>query len=149
MFPTDINLSDLIDEAAEDTAEKDTRIHRSFLFDFDKGQHKVIDGTPKECTELEAIKQWLQLMCLTGLDKYAVYKDEPFGTSAEFFLGYRKLPYGFIASEIQREVEEACQLNPAIEYVDNFIVSREGRKLKIEFTAHLVHDELLEVSYVV
>ena len=105
----------------------------------------MANGPPKESTELESIRQWLKLMCLTGLDKYSIYRDTTFGTSAENFLNYRALPRGYISSEIQREIEEACELNPAIEYVDNFVISRWDRYLSVAFTAHLVHGELLEV----
>lgn len=146
MFPTDIDLSELVEESVVSDTPMDSHIHRSFLFDFETGQHIMADGSPKETTELQAIKQWLYLMCATALDKYPVYKGESFGTSAENFIGYRTLPYGFVASEIQREIEEAIALNPAISFADDFSISRGSRGMEIAFTAHLVNGELLEVN---
>lgn len=133
----------------EEATERDTHIHRAFVFDEKTERYIMDNGSPKEADEVTAIKQWLYLMCMTGLDKYAIYQGEPFGTSAENILGDRALPSGYIASELQREIEESCELNPAIEYVDSFEISRDSRKLSIAFAAHLVHGELLEVSYFV
>ena len=60
MFPTDITFPEVI---SIDTGENNsTRVGRSFVFDYSKGQHIMTDGKPKETTELEAIKQWLELL---------------------------------------------------------------------------------------
>lgn len=149
MFPSDINLEELIKEAESEPIENSSRIGRSFLFDFETGQHQIVDGAVKECDELTAIKQWLELMVKTTLDKFLVYKDTGFGTSAEKFIGRRTLPKGFVASELEREVKESCTLNPAIERTENFEVTRTVRGMQIAFTVYLKNGELLEVNEIV
>lgn len=149
MFPTDINLENTIQTAESEQAEISSRIGRSFLFNFETGQHKVVDGAVVECDELAAIRQWLQLMVNTALDKFQVYKDTGFGTSAEKFIGRRTLPQGFIASELEREIKESCLLCPAIDRAGNFKITRSTRGMQIAFTVYLVNGNELGVSEIV
>lgn len=146
MFPIDIAFEKILAEAESEQAIESSRIGRSFLFDFETGQHSIVDGAVVECDELTAIRQWLELMCKTMLDKYAVYENSGFGTSAEKFVGHRTLPQGFMASELEREIQESVQLNPAIDHAENFSVSRRTRGMEIAFTAYLKNGKLLEVS---
>lgn len=149
MFPTEINLDHIAEQIEREQMAQSSHIGRSFLFDFDTGQHRVVDGAVKECDELTAIKQWLELMVKTTLDKFLVYKDTGFGTSAEKFIGRRTLPKGFVASELEREIKESCLLNPAIERADDFSVTRTTRGMQIAFTAYLINGELVEVNNIV
>ena len=149
MFPTDINLKNTIQTAESEQAEISSRIGRSFLFNFETGQHEIIDGAVAECDELTAIKQWLRLMVNTAIDKYQVYKDTGFGTSAEKFIGRRTLPQGFVASELEREIKESCLLCPAIDRAGDFKITRTIRGMQIAFTVYLVNSDVLEVSEIV
>lgn len=145
MFPTDIDLEELLKIKENEQAAQSSRIGRSFLFNFFAGQHNIVDGAVAECDELTAIQQWLELMCRTTLDKYEVYRGEPFGTSAEKFIGRRTLPQGFVASELEREISESVRLNPAVERAGNFSIERQPNGMRIAFTAYLKNGELLEV----
>ena len=147
MFPTDIDLSETIERLEQAQAEQSSNIGRSFLFDFSTGQHKIVDGAVAECDELTAIKQWLELMVRTTLDKYQVYQNTAFGHSAETFIGRRTLPKGFVASELEREISESCALCPAIERAGNFEITRTTRGMTIAFTAYLANGDLLEGKY--
>lgn len=148
MFPLDINLETII-ENKEREQMVSSRMGRSFLFDFKTGQHQIVDGAVVECDELTAIKQWLELMVQTTLDKYQVYKDTGFGTSAETFIGRRTLPKGFVASELEREIKESCLLCPAIERAAEFQITRTTRGMQIAFTVYLVNGAVLGVNQVV
>jgi len=147
VFPTDINIDKIVEQVERRQPEQSSRIGRSFLFDFNTGQHKIVDGAVTECDELTAIKQWLKLMVRTTLSKYKVYQGAAFGHSAESFIGRRTLPKGFVASELEREIAESCNLCPAIERVGNFEITRTTRGMVIAFTAYLVNGELLGVRY--
>lgn len=149
MFPTDINLETEIETAEKEQEAISSRIGRSFLFNFETGQHQIVDGAVTECSELTAIKQWLELMVKTALDKFQVYQNTGFGTSAEKFIGRRTLPKGFVASELEREIKESCLLNPAIERAADFKITRTVRGMEIAFTAYLANGELLEVNNIV
>ena len=146
MFPTEINLDHITEQIEREQMAQSSHIGRSFLFDFDTGQHRVVDGAVKECDELTAVRQWLDLMVRTALDKYKVYENTGFGNSAEKFIGRRTLPKGFAASELEREIKESCKLCPAIERAGNFNIERTTRGMEIAFTAYLVNGELLEVK---
>lgn len=145
MFPIDLDLEELAEKAEQEQTERASKIGRSFLFDYASGQHRIIDGAVVECSELMAVKQWLELMVKTALDKYQVYENTGFGTSAEMFIGRRTLPKGFVASELEREVKESCTLNPAIDRAENFDLSRTVRGMQISFTVYMKNGDTLEV----
>lgn len=125
----------------------DEEVKRSFVFDFKTGQHLIQGGMVAETTKLQAVEQWIELMLRTTLDKYAVYRDTVFGHTAEKYIGYRELPFGFIESELEREIREACTLNPAIETLSDFKVVRTVRGLDVTFNAHLKDKEILKVVH--
>ena len=130
MFPTDTDFQDI---KISTTNEQSSKIGRSFLFDFKTGQHQITDGKVVECDQLQAIKQWLELLVRTMLDKYKVYRGTGFGLTWEQYIGRRDLPLGFIISEMEREVSEAAvKLNSAI--------------ATIGFSAVLKDKQVLEVS---
>lgn len=122
--------------------EANTRLGRSFVFDYETGQTQVIGGVVQETSELQAAKQWIELLVRTALDKYVVYKDTGFGTSIHNYIGYRSLPFGFIESEFQREVEEGAALNPAIDSISNFVLTRTTRGLIVEFTVNMINKDI-------
>lgn len=134
IFPNSVNGSF--------NTEENTRLGRSFVFDFETGQTQVVGGVVQETTELQAAKQWIELLVRTTLDKYVVYKGTGFGTSIQRYIGYRSLPFGFIESEFQREVEEGAQLNPAIEGISNFVLTRTTRGLIVEFTVNMKNKDI-------
>lgn len=143
MFPNDVDFA----ESKPKEELNKTRLGRSFKFNFKTGQHEVIDGKVVECTELEAIEQWVALLIRTKLDKYAVYQNTGFGTTWENYIGIRNLPTGFIESELEREIRESIKkLNPAIETIENFQAARTTRGLDITFDVNLTNKEVLGVK---
>lgn len=144
MFPTDITFPETI---SIENDSKSTSVGRSFVFDYASGQHVMADGKPKETTQLEAIKQWLELLVRTKLGKYRVYQDTGFGTTWENYIGFRQLPKGYIESELEREIQESCdEYCPAIERVSDFSAERLKDGLEVSFTAELTDKEVLEVK---
>lgn len=145
MFPKDIVFPEKI-EIDEDKEDKSRSVGRSFVFDYITGQHMIVDGKPKETTQLKAIEQWLELLLRTKIGKYIVYKDTSFGTTWENYISFRQLPKGYIESELEREIQESCQKYcPAVEKVSNFSAERLTDGLKVSFTAVLTNKEVLEV----
>lgn len=57
----------------------------------------------KEITNVEELKQWIQLLIITEKDKYKIY-DSEFGMSFKDLLGYR-LPRSVVVSEIIRRLK--------------------------------------------
>lgn len=138
---------DINEEEVEEAEAADSRIKKSFVFDYKKGQFQMADGSPQEATELQAIEQWLELLLRTKLDKYKIYQNTGFGTSVEDYIGQTYLPQAFIESELEREINEACNsLCPAIDYVDGFTITTEKRKTIFSFICHLKNSDVLEVK---
>lgn len=135
------------DFEAEEIIEKETvstTIGRTPLYDFKKGQYVIADGKIKECTQVEAVRQWVGFLVKTAAEKYRVYDGTGFGTYIENYIGYKD--ESFVASEIKREVEEGALANRAIASIEDFDFDREGDKLRISLSVILQTDEEVEVS---
>lgn len=135
IFPEidDINLKE------EDTS----RIRRSFLFD----KHFIIvDGTPKETTEKEALQCWFKLLLNTPVDQIPIYAGTAFGVNVKEILGKRALPKGYGESEIERRIKEAAELNPALVDCVNFRFLRSKKGMEIQFDAILKNKDIVGVG---
>lgn len=121
-----------------------TTIGRTPLFDFKKNQYVLRDGKIVECTQEEAVRQWVGFLIKTTADKFAVYDDTEFGTYIENYIGYKDP--AFVASEIKREIEEKAELNRAIESIEDFDYEKDGDKLKISLTVVMTDQTEVEVE---
>lgn len=143
MFPeNNINYDSVIKEEAKP-------IGKSFLFDYTKREFIVEDGKVKEIKDLEAIKQWIELMLKTPKEGFQVYAGSEFGINLDKYIGYKKTQLGFVKSELKREIEETIILNRAISGIKNFECTPEDDRLLVEFTVILKSEEEVEVSTVV
>lgn len=119
----------------------------TIIFDYDVNRFRVVDGKPQTRDGAAAVRQWIELMLRTHLDRFAVYQGTGFGHSGENLIGMRQAPPGYLHSELAREIREACALCPAIRQAHDFEFSREGRTLVVRFTVTLHTGEMEEVSY--
>ena len=141
MFPEDFVENNNV----EDTEEVGT----DFLFDYETGQHILKNGTLEECSEVESIKQFIQNVLRTKANSYKVYTEdetEVFGISIYDYIGTRKLPDGYLNSELKREVTETLLKHPFISEVKNWNGKRNKRGLEISFTTVLTDSTLIETS---
>ncbi len=118
-----------------------TKLGRCFLFDYDTGNFVLKDGRLVECTEVEAVEQWIKLILQTYKDKYNVYKGTDFYCNIEDLVGQK--PNGFIFSELKREITEALLKHRYIKSVDDFEFTNEREKTIINFTVTLIDDTAL------
>lgn len=127
MFPEiDIDMEVEIDDEEISQDENPVTLGRVPLYDFEKRTYVVRDGKVIEATEDEAIRQWVAFLILTKKDKYAVYKETDFGTYIENYIGWRGSNFGFVASELRREIEEGCEIHPLIKGIDAFELTFEN-----------------------
>lgn len=145
MFPAYRDFAQVKNEI-EKQSDLSSKIGRSFLFDYKKKQFVIMDGNVVEPSELEAIKQWLELLLRTALDKFIIYRGRAFGTTMENYIGIKSLPNGFIESELERELAEATNLCGAIERINSISTTRARDTLKIDLSVELKNKQLLEVS---
>ena len=140
MFP----VFDFDTQIQEEEKAQDINIGRSFSFDFNTRRFNVMAGKVKETTQEEAIKQWIELLLRTAVNRYKVYEGTGFGTNISKLVGYKSLR-GFIESEIKREISENIMMNRAIEGIEDFETSLEGDMLQVSFTLILKNKKVLEV----
>ena len=131
------------EEVTEEVTSKSVKIGKTPLFDFNTGQYVIRDGKVIECTQEEAICQWVGFLIKTPAERFEVYKDTEFGTYIHNLIGWKDA--GFVASEIKRELEEKCIENRAISDIKNFDVTKNGGAIHINMTVITNEDEV-EVS---
>ena len=131
------------EEITEEAIPESVKIGRTPLFDFATGQYVIKDGKVVECTQEEAIRQWVGFLIKTPADRFEVYEGTEFGTYIHNLIGWKDA--GFVASEIKRELEEKCIENRAISGIKNFDVIKNGGAIHINMTVMTNEDEV-EVS---
>lgn len=120
-------------------------IGTSFIYDHDKKSFVMVDGSPKECTQAEAVREWISMMLRLNKNSCKVFEGTNLGISKDELIGSRSLPAGFTRSELIREIQEMLLLCPAIESSYNYEFKRNKRTMEIAFTVILHTGESLEV----
>lgn len=147
MFP-EYDYNDLVEgedfEDDEEEMKEEVEIGRTPLFDFRTGRYVIKDGKVVECTQDEAIRQWVGFLIKTPAEAFEVYDESDFGTYIHNLIGWKDA--GFVASEIRRELFEKCLLNRAINSINNFEFSKKSGVIHISFTVVKNDDEEVEVS---
>lgn len=135
MFP-EIDFEIEAEEVIEEE-QLSPEIGRTPLYDFEKQQYVVRDGKIIECTQEEAVMQWIGFLVKTAADKFDVYRDTEFGTYIENYIGFKDI--GFVSSEIERELTERLPENRAISTMTGFETERNKGKLIVHVTVELVN----------
>ena len=151
MFP-EINTN--IDRLSDINTNTDyiEPLGKTFLFDFKTGSHKVIDGRLQECTLMESVAQWIEVILRTELNKYKVYTEdetEDFGISIYKYIGDRNIPLIYLASELKREIEEQLLKHRFIESITDYSTERVNRGLHIQFTVVLKNNDTIRKEVII
>lgn len=141
-----------------DNPEKDynkeytKKLGKCFKFDFEKGQHILIDGKFVECDFKENIQQFIQTILRTKLNIFKVYtfeEEENFGLSVYNYIGEKISHKAYILSETKREITEQLLNHDFIKEINNFNIDFENLTLKISFNCYLENNEILEIKEVI
>ncbi|MBN3398161.1 DUF2634 domain-containing protein [Clostridium botulinum] len=137
---------DIIIEEVEETEEEQTlsKLGKVFLFDFKNNRYVIKDGKLVECTERQALQQWIHWILLTYKDKYNVYKNTDFYCNIEDLVGQKR--NAFVLSELQREVEEAVTKHRYVDHIENFITVQDKSTLNIQFDVVTKDNEVINIS---
>ena len=122
MFPS-IDLS-LINTTENDEMQlSNNHVGRSFAFDYENKCFIFANGNNKDTTQVDAIKQWIELFIRTRSDKFAIYNSD-FGVRLDGLLGYR-LPRSYVLAEIKKRIVNGI-LNgcPAVVNVTDWVFSK-------------------------
>lgn len=113
----------------------------TFLYDFKVCNFVMEDGNPIKVSGIEALKVWITKILHTQLNRYQIYAGTSYGANIEDLVIGKGYSTAFIQSELRREIETALLQNEDIEYVSDFVLTREKDKLDISFTVGTVYGE--------
>ncbi len=113
----------------------------TFLYDFKACDFVMEDGDPVKVSGIEALKVWITKILHTQLNRYQIYAGTSYGANIEDLVIGKGYSTAFIQSELKREIETALLQNDDIEYVSDFVLTREKDKLDISFTVGTVYGE--------
>ena len=108
----------------------------------------IRDGKLIECTQKEAVRQWVGFLVKTTAERFAVYEGTEFGTYIENYIGYKD------AALLHRKLKEEKlwkkrELNRAISEIAGFLHEKDGSRLRIHLTVIMREGEEVEVETVV
>lgn len=124
-------------------SEETTRVGKSFLFDFNKGDFVTVDGRLISVSGVEALKIWINKVFKTEKYKFKIYdtgSEEQYGITLLDFItkGY---PQAFVEIELKREITEALLEHPEIISVESFVFTRSKRQLECSFTVNTIYGD--------
>ncbi|MBR8659560.1 MULTISPECIES: DUF2634 domain-containing protein [unclassified Brevibacillus] len=113
------------------------KVHKTFLWDFNKGDFVLKDGKLIEVTGIEYVKIWVEKALRTMKDSL-IYEGTGYGSEYHTLIGKNFHP-DFTRSEYERMIRDALLQNDAITQVDNFVFTQSGEKLTIEFQVKSIY----------
>lgn len=144
-----MSIFPVFDESIDVKEVSETKGKKEILFDFKAKKVVIVDGKTKEASEVEQVKQWIQLLLLTETNKYKVYDNTGFGMTDLYNLrGHSIFNTPFGVMELEREIKEKIQKKDEVKEVKNIKSSTGFNSLNIEVTVVLKSGETLtsEVS---
>lgn len=131
--------------ASEEIKKEDVttslELKKCFVFDYETGQHLIIDGKFVECNLKQTIENYVNTIARTEVDKFKIYVEdetEDFGVSIYKNIGSRLTNQGFLLAELKRELTEQFEQHYLIKEVLKFESSFDKNNLIIEFELLLV-----------
>lgn len=114
------------------------------LYDFILKKIVLRDGRVVYSTYAEKIKQWVELILRTELDKFQVYKGTNFGFSRLYeYRGHNLFTSTFGVSELKREIKEKIEIHSEISLVKDIKIDENFNTVRIEMTLVLISGEVL------
>lgn len=102
---------------AVQTANGTSQCRAALLFDWENERYFMENGSPLECTGVEAVKEWVRQIVRTRRDRYRIYPTD-FGAPMQTLVG-QKRPRGFALSEFRRMLQESAKYHPYIRSIES------------------------------
>ena len=113
------------------------------LFDFKNKKMVMKDGKVVMATGKEKIKQWIELLIRTEVDKYKVYKGTDFGLKDLYNLqGHQLFTSNYGISQMKADIKRSIEVKKEVNSVQNITITNNFNKLKIELTV-MVDEEVI------
>lgn len=103
------------------------------LFDWEKGDFVIVNGSPRLAVGKERVKNYTQKVLRTQLDKYELYRGTGFGINTDKIIG-KSVAQDYKQSEIRRNITEELLKDDSIIGIENFSIEQDGTHLNISFT---------------
>lgn len=103
------------------------------VFDFEKGEFVLVNGSPRMANGLDELKNWIRKILHTKRGHYTIYEGSDYGTRVHELLVGKSLPIEYVKAEIQREIKENLLRHEAVISVESFEVSHIGSELTVSF----------------
>lgn len=143
IFPFLPNLQEQINNInTNSTSTTISKLGKVFKFDYDTKSFVIEDGRLVELDEVEAVEQWIELVLQTYKDKYNIYENTDFYCNVEDIISKKYISPVF-QSELKSEIITSLMKHRYITNVDNFIFTKNGRKLNVTFTVTLLNGTLI------
>lgn len=129
----------------ESLEEKKSKGTKEILFDFKNKKVVIIDGRVVIGSEVQQVKQWIELLLITETNKFKVYVGTFFGMTDLYNLighNYANTPFGL--SELKREIKEKIQFKKEVREVIKITTESSFNLLKIKIKVVLKSGEILE-----
>lgn len=117
-------------------------VHKSYEWDFEKGDFKLQDGKLNELSGIEYLKIWIQKALRTVFNS-SFYQGTDYGSEHHSLVG-KNFNMAYMQSEYERLIGEALKQNDAIKNVDNFSFSQIGSRLIIAFDVQSIYGAISE-----
>ena len=113
------------------------------IFDFKTKKMVMKDGKVVMATGKEKIKQWIELLIRTEVDKYKVYKGTDFGLKDLYNLqGHQLFTSNYGISQMKADIKRSIEVKKEVNSVQNITITNNFNKLKIELTV-MVDEEVI------
>lgn len=127
-FPEEIEeFNESVDRVEEETTED---VYREIQWDYDLSKPLILNGNFVIVEGLEAVKTWCWKALHTDRYKHLIYTWE-YGLDMEQFMG--EAFNSLTKVEIIREITEGLMQNEYVTNVDDFNISKEKKKVFVEF----------------
>ena len=120
---------------------------KSFRFDFKKGDFVIIDGKAQTVEKNELIKQAVEKLLLTALDKYPIYKNTNYGMPFHNWI-YGQRDRELIKIALTRELSEHIpELVEGVRRVYDleFDFDRRGVRVRLSIATEYSESEEIDV----
>lgn len=148
---------DELEEEIEIDSVEDFEIEgKNIVLDISEKDIKVSDGDADTTTGLEALKQWIEKAFATRAYVHQIYdietsteEDEEetediYGSTIKDILLDPDMDWEEKTADIQLDIENVLFRHPDVISTSNFVFTRQGRALKVEFDLMSVYGEYTE-----
>ena len=111
-------------------------MHKTPLFDFEKGEFVTLNGHIKTVIGKEALKVWIQKVLRTELNNYEIYIGTGYGTELETHLIGRVYPKDYIRVEIGESVKTTLLKHDNVTDVKINNIEIDGNKINWNITVY-------------